>query len=299
MLNNSARIGKSFLISIIGVQCNFKNNNIYFNEANRFRINKNKKLSKLQIKQILLYHFLGVDNNGIVKNISINSIAQTLNCSTKSIKNNNKRLIELNYMCMALIDSDRFNILLMDYKHYHLPSYQGGTGYITMSKELMEEIINDSSVNSLRLKIRTLIAFDNKNIYSDTVEKAYYSYNDLKRFLPYYLRSKNIINNLLDNKIFLYNIEKDGIYFRLKNEYNWKLTKENIIITFSEEIKHNIEGLNIKDKEMQDLYQMSIQYGLDKVKNALDIIKNESKNITIRNIGGLTRSIIEEYRFVI
>lgn len=336
-LTNFARIGKSFIRCITGVQENYKKIEktetkdlsicldcplfkstsnahitycqnycnkpriikekvIYYNEANRFHIPIRERLSKLQLKQILLYHFLNIDNNGIVKNISTKEIAKFLNCSIKTVKNNNERLVKLNYILYSKISNDKFSIWLTDYKNYHLTQKEGGSGYITMSKELLINLININTVNSLRLELRKLIEFDDQNIQTDEVNSGKYTYQDIKRFLPKYLHYKGAIEDIINSgsNSFQTTIENNCITFKLKNEYNSELLRKDIINECEPLLNDYFNKFNFIENEVIDILQMSIQYGTEKIKNSLNEIYNNYilKNKHIYNLGGLIRKTI-------
>lgn len=270
----------------------------YINEANEFKIGVKERLSKIQVKQMILYHFLGVDKNGIVKNIDEKSVANYLGCDIKTVRNNNERLIELNYIIFSRIDRFTINVILVDYKSYHLPSSRGGRGYITMSKELLDELLIIDNVNTLRLEIRNLIKFDDMNIDNINITSSKYTYKQISRFLPSYINYISLIKDLLKDSsdLFHVDIQDDGIEFKLKDKYNSKITKDNL----KNQIYSNIfdfcidNGFLFSDKELEDLLQMGMQYSCQAVIGAVEYI---DKNYYLRgkdvnNVCGLVRTII-------
>lgn len=340
ILTNFARIGKTFIRSITGVQENYKktervratdfsvclncslfNGDVshhqiryckefcnkpkevvvkerttYYNEANRFHIPVRERLSKFQLKQILLYHFLNIDNNGIVKNISTRQIASFLGCNVKTIKNNNKRFIELGYILYSESSRDEFTVWLKDYKSYHLTVREGGGGYITMSKELLKNFTKISNVNSLRLELRNLIEFDNKNIESMKINKGEYSFRDIKRFLPNYLRNKSAIKRIIEkgSDSFIVKVKEKNIVFKLKDELNAKILRKNILENCQDSFVEYYSKFNLHQDNLIDIYQMSVQYGVDRVKESLDKIYDDYvlNDKYIHNLGGLVRTFI-------
>lgn len=335
-LMNFARVGKSFLRSITGVQENFKivkevsstdlsvcfncpffentsevqsdychnycneskitkTETTYYNEGNRYHISTRERLSKMQLKQILLYHFLGVDKNGVVKNISTKDIAEYLKCDIKTVKNNNRRFVELNYILYSESSSDKFTIWLTDYKNYHLAQREGGSGYVNMSKQLLSNLIEVDNVNSLRLELRNLIEFDNQNIQSDEVKEGKYTYRDVKRFLPKYLHYKGAIEEVINNGSNSFEIvmENNFISFKLKDNFNSKILREDIISKCETSFDSYFDKFNFDEDELIDIFQMSIQYGIDRIRESLDIIYEDYivKSKYIHNLGGLVRTI--------
>lgn len=270
----------------------------YYNESNRYHIPKRERLSKSQIKQILLYHFLGVDKRGIVKNISTKKVAKLLGCTTRTVKNNNQRFIDLGYILYSKAFDDKFSILLTDYSKYHLTKKEGGTGYITMSKELLFELLKIDSVNSLRLELRKTIEFDDSNINTNLPRFGEYTYNEIKRFLPEYLHYKRAVNNVIENCSNCYDVIQDekGIKFMLKDKYNPDILIDNIY----EECEKNLyihpitKSLYVNEEVQNNLYDLCIRYGIQTVNSALDYIYYNYviKRIKITNIVGLARTII-------
>ena len=265
----------------------------YVNEANSFKIPSDERLSKSQLKQILLYHFLGIDENGILRNISISEIANILDCDEKTVKNNNKRLSELNYILHSKASSDTFSIMLVDYKNYHLRKNEGGTGYVNMTRDLFLELLNVKNVNALRIELRELIKFDDSNIGVETIEQGTYSMNDVKRFLPQYVRYEKAIKECLENGSGAFDVKlnKKELTFKLKDEYNPKILREKIFTDFEYAFDSYYEVFNFTNNEVESLYSLCLQYGIDVVQDTLDIIYKDYvlKGIYIRNLGGLIR----------
>jgi hypothetical protein len=330
-LTNFGRVGKSFIKSITGVQENYsiidyieltdisicercpffektspeqskycqdycdkakikKAKTTYYNEANRYRIPIRERLSK---SQILLYHFLDVDSNGVVKNISTKEIAEILDCDVKTVKNNNERFVELNYILFSQSSNDEFTILLRDYKNYHLTAKEGGSGYITMSKDLFKNLLEIDNVNSLRLELRELIEFDNKNINPENNTQGEYTYREIKRFLPEYLRYKGAIDKIIENgsNSFIMQKNQEGIIFELKYEYKSEKLKQDILDECDIALDDYFNKFNFTEKNLTDIFQMSLQYGVENIKDSLEIIYNGYilKEKRINNLGGLIR----------
>lgn len=279
----------------------YKEKTIYHNESNEFKIPKTReRLSKTQIKQILLYHFLGVDKNGVVKNINEKFLAKYLGCDIKTVRNNNERFVELNYIILGRVSDDTINIILVGYKDYYLNAYEGGRGYITIHKDLLDEFIKIDNVNTLRLEIRQLIKFDDLNIGTEDIKEASYTYKEIKRFLPDYLNYKGAIDNIVKQKsgAFDVTIKEKEIKFKLKDKYIGKnikdIVNENNYAILMDYCGY--EGILLTTKDEDDLLQMGLQYGIDSVMDALSIVNKNyfKKGIIVRNIGGLVRSIIKD-----
>ena len=339
-LTNFAIIGKSFLISILGVQENYKREvvkekvfldyskckgceffntkddeiinycrnycdkpekkvlikNEYYNEANRYHIPTTERLSKSQIKQILLYHFLDVDNNGIVKGASLKEVANILKCDVKTVKNNNERFMELHHAYSTGIIGGEFSVLLRKYKEYYLPKSKGGTGYITMPLEIFKKLLEVDDVNALRIELRKLLEYDRKNISSKTQVAASYTYRDVKRFLPKYLGYKGAIDSAMDkcSEIFENIRASKGIAFKLKEKYDYRIIKERIIEKATNAYDEFFDVFNFSTKDFASILQLSTEYSLEVIKETLRKIAEGylMRGIEVRNLGGLMRTII-------
>lgn len=271
----------------------------YYNESNRYLIPRDQeRLSKSQIKQLILYHFLNVDRNGFIKNISEKELASYLGCTLKTVRANNIKFVKLNYILFARVSDDIINICLLDYKRYFLSSYDGGRGYLTMHKDLLDELLAIKNVNALRLEIRELIKFDDININAVEIKPASYSYVELKRFLPRYINYRRKIVSILNYKsnAFELKVTEKGIEFKLNSDYivNRKELESKYTIALVDYLEEN--NILVDNKALDDLIQMSIQYDLNIVIDALNVVKKTyfANDIPIENLGGLVRHIIKE-----
>lgn len=277
----------------------------YFNEKNRLKLTdlslppKKLRLSRLQLSQFILFHFLGVDKNGIIKNISINEMAEILDCTRKSVLNNIEILTKLGYIMSSRgLEEDLINIGIINYKDYFLEQSDGGTGYIEISKDLLDEIVSIKNVNSLRVLLRQLIAYDNTNYIPDSKRPAKFTYRQYSNFLPDYINYKAIIDKNIANTQNVFDIkkEKNVVRFQLKDDYNIKLNKRNIEKQNRTIIEKYVDTFDLKIPEIDNLVQMSLSYGVEKIENALLEIKEYyiDNNEYIFNLGGLVRRVIEE-----
>lgn len=303
-LTNHARIGKRILRAITGVQRphkrqrnldNGETEEVYYNEANRFHITTTERLSKLQIKQFLLFHFIDIDRFGIVKNISLEKIANILGCSINTVKNNNKRLEELEYITFTNYYFGRFSAFIRDYPRYHLTKRDGGSGYLTMNKNIIMALIGIDDVNVLRLELRQLIKLDESNMNNseDELLNGEYSYNDIRLFLPQYKSYKKAIKELSNyaSSLFQTKVLNNKLTFNLVEKYREStITKE--IISMIDDIHEKYTP--IIDIDYPAILDKTIKYGKERVSLALDHIykKYIMKERKIKNIEGLLVAVI-------
>lgn len=303
-ITNYARVGKSVLRSVTGVQRPYKEVSVsnsdetvvsYYNEANRFKIKTLDRLSKLQVKQFVLYHFIDIDRFGIVKNISLLEIAEKLKCTVNTIKNNNERLRELEYIDYTSYNDGIYSVRLRDYTKYHLTKREGGVGYITMTSDVMNQLIDIDDVNLLRLEIRKLIKYDEVNIENHTEEtnEGEYSYNDIRLFLPKYKSYKKSIATLLNTKqtIFDTEIKEKKISFNLNWGFSLEYLHDKMVDLGAKIYEKFKDTLNISIMGAMD---KTIKYGPKRVLLALNTIKRDyyDRNRPIKNIEGLLVVVI-------
>lgn len=272
----------------------------YHNEKNKYKIAFDiDRVSKLQAKLFVLYHFFPVDKNGIVTNLSIKQIAKILNCTTKTVKSNNERLRELNYIWITYIDNDKFNILIEGYNKYHRTAKEGGSGYLYMSQKMLSELLSIDNVNALRLEIRRLIKADDYNIGATEPRPVTFTYSDIKRFLPSYVNYRGIIEKILSklSNAFETTKKEDAIEFVLKKEYEANeliKIKGSEYATMFSSLFDNEEVQEVTETDIGDLVQMSFQYHFEVVYEATQVvienyIKQEKE---VECIGALVRQIV-------
>lgn len=277
------------------------NKNVYHNEHNKYDISyESKRLSKLQLKQGLLYHFSIINEHGIARGLSLKRIAKILNCSVKTVQSNNIKLMNQGYIWVTYIDSDKFNILLCGYKNYHLEAREGGRGYIQMPNTVLKELLSISNVNALRLEIRKIIEFDNKNIGAKKSSSVSFDNEDIKRLLPKYINYRGAIENVLSQQSSLFVTMYDGksIKFKLKDSFNSDKFIERTGYKYLDKINKLLEEkkVSIEQEDKQDAIQMCFQYDFASVINSVEQIIDEYilRDKEIRSFGALVRHITRE-----
>jgi hypothetical protein len=287
---------------------------VYMNERHKYNIKKelvveDNRLSKFQTLQLLSYHLLNVDSQGFVPFVSVKSLAEKLNCTVRTLKNNNKRMVELGMISVTYHGANFFSVQIKDYDKYHLTKQEGGTGYVQMTKGFLEALFSMDNVNSIRLAIRALLKFDDE-VEVRKQDVCRYSYNDIKRFMPSNINHKKIIDELLMKTQSVFDIvTTDGyIEISLKDEFNGKVQKEEKEKEFKEKIEESIisineelfmageEGMDLSETEIEDLSHLSMEYGIDLVLEGLKVsvqyIQGKETPDLIENIGGFIRTVI-------
>ena len=150
MIRNYASIGKAIIIQAVGIQRNYSENvtikidkektgciscpyaefpnaekcavcekrcfiteKKYINEKNKYGTKNRLKINAL--KMLIYFHFLHPDSNGLIKNVSIKELAQTLHCDERTVTNNIKLLQDYGYIYFSKSFSGKRNIMLVDY----------------------------------------------------------------------------------------------------------------------------------------------------------------------------------------
>ena len=276
------------------------NNRNASNNSDKFIFAGKKRLSRLQLSQLLLYHALGVGPTGIVHNISESEIANILNCTIKTVRNNNKRLVDWGYILFSRVSKDKFNILILDYNKYHLSSKEGGRGYVVMSNKTLMKLLNIKNVNALRIEIRNLVEFDDNNVKRIRTREVSSTYKEISSFLPDYINHKAIINKIIDKTSGIFNVRKvnDKIYYNLKAEFDGKNERRKLGNKYKQYFRNYCKNksFSLNEKDYDDLVQMSIEYRFNTVMSALDIVykKYFLSGTVIENCGGLVREIIKK-----
>ena len=225
----------------------------YINEKNLYGYQPTLKSNALKL--LLLYHFLQPDAQGFIKNVSTKALAEKIGCTTATIQASNKVLEEYNYcyICDSGLYDNHINIFLPEYKNYHKTAAEGGRGYVTMSSDMLMDLIGITSLNTLRLNLKGILEVDNASYahtHSDTYSTVKTSYEKLRGFLPSYCKN-NVIRRALEqnDSIFDLSFFDKGVSFTIHEKYAQKKmrnammedTKENIV-EFVDTINNVIEA---------------------------------------------------------
>lgn len=267
---------------------------------------QHKRLSKLQMLQLLYYHFLPIDSRGVILGISEKSVAQALNCTVRSVQNNNKVLEETGIIYSSNCGEGRINVMILPYKQYHATKEEGGSGYLSMSVEFFELLLHVKNVNALRMELRKLLVYDNdtaKRIYGKS-EVSHISKNDWKLFLPKYTHTQTKLESIIEDgtEAFKTTAEHATVYFVMDSRYNGKLLKEQKEQLYSRHLSDLLSTtfLFMEKRDTADLVQLCFEYSYNEVHHAIEewlqeCAIDEQKKM-IQNIGGYIRTVIRKNR---
>lgn len=274
-----------------------------------FTVYYSHRLSKLQLKQIILYHFMHPDERGLLSSLSEKEVAVLLGCHVKSVKANNLFFEEIGLIYYSKSDNSKVNIWLKDYNTYHLSKEEGGEGYIHMSRELLSNLLSLDDVNVLRFEIKKTVKYDSDTIKyihqtgeAKRTAPSILTCDELKRVVPLHLRTPSQLIRIANRSSTAFDTKIEGstVIFKLKEQYNGKIIKKEQQVKRFEEMKNYLmgiypEGTFIEVKQINDLVHLSFEYGLKRVKEAVNDT-HETYEIFHRpsfNLGGMVRTIIK------
>lgn len=263
---------------------------VYTNESHYYNLPKEQKgvrLSKTQIKLGLLYHFLLDNSRGIIPRVNIVEVAKEMGCDVKTIHAAHEVLNKYNYLHICRIDSTHVSVYVPERKNYALPREKGGTGYITMPKNLLQELFALSNVNELRAAIRIMIKEDTANIKKEVEEvdqaqgqptrkAARFKLIEMLPFFPKYMRHKKSTNTILDSlkELFHVNTDETKMEFSLKDKFIGKALRQNHVEDYLELVTELATRFTmpIPRKDLHSIANMCIQYGNYYVERAFSLV---------------------------
>lgn len=342
MFKEIARIGKSRLVTVLGVTRNYKRTleladakevdcpvdcpasslsiqekefycasrcpyhshqqkQEYVNEKHRYKLKEitqydEKRLSRLQLLQFTLYHFLPIDSLGIIKYVSTKELAQWLHCHPKTVLQNQEVLFQMGLIDYSKIESGLYTVMVRGYQQYHLTTDEGGTGYLQVAKEFFSELLEMKNVNHVRAALRQHLLYDNEVMLKKS-STCQISYRDIAQYMPTYVNHPRIILTVIQATDHLFDIttQQKTILMTMKDIYNGKLLRLQKEVSFSQQIKNYFEThhLSLYEHEQEDLAQIAMEYGLQFLLESLPLVDFERQGSPIRNMGGLIRSLLQ------
>lgn len=267
---------------------------------------KKVRLSKSQILQVLYYHFLPIDERGVIRAVSEKQIAEDLNITIRTVRNNNILLEEANVISYSRSIGNTINILLENYQSYFL---QNGSGYLTLTFDRLKELSDIEHVNSLRTELREELIYDNneaKRQYKRDHSPSVISFNDFKTFAPKYTHYQGMVKSIVEKGTSAFKvIVKDSAIFFEKNESykTGKEIKELRTKEYNETITSCIQSHKVQDfftkEHIEDFIQLSFEYSIDRLLPALEELITqqfyEGAEKPIHNFGGKVRTIIRQH----
>lgn len=269
------------------------------------------KLSKFQILEFIALHFLLKRKDGLIQNISFSELANLLGCSLNTVSYNSYVLCELGMISIEKKDIDTYDIKIIGYENYFNNKEEGGSGYITLTKVFLLNLLSlkkeDFSINVIRLALKELLEYDNKRINKifavNEDEKDYTNektIKEIRNFLPKRFHKKTILdifNILKKANIFIINIKDriislkptkstNGYMFAIENyeEFSKAIMKK--VETINELLKSNIK---LSKDNSEKIIKLTNYFGLKHVENVLDsFIKSEDIRNSVTSAEDIT-----------
>lgn len=292
-----SKIGKSALRILIG-----KLEHEIYRETSSSDISYQAyvRLPKLSIKLYLFLHSLEVDSMGMIKNVSLEYLQDNLNCCRQSVLKTLKVLENYRFISYSHSSSMRyFNVLIHNYQDMFKSKKQdyGAGGYITVTKDLLKELLILNDVNALRAAIIQIIDYDyheykckKQNQEPEKNMKIVINYKEVKTFLPsYYNFKKRIAKTFYQlSKIFKIDFLQECINLSILDKFNTKKTQEAERKAIHDYFIHNkiisiLKQFNVIkkyknnfiNKTISDLEQLSFEYNKEIVLDALIFLQKE------------------------
>lgn len=266
---------------------------------------KKIRLSKSQILQVLYYHFLQIDERGVIRAVSEKQISEDLNITIRTVRNNNILLEKAGLVSYSRSNGNTINILLENYQSYFM---QNGSGYLTLTFDRLKELSQIEHVNSLRTELREELIYDNneaKRQFKRDHSPSVISFNDFKTFAPKYTHYQGMVKSIVEKGTSAFNvIVKDSTIFFDKNEsyQTGKELKELRTKEYTESVISIIQYKRLEEffnkQDIEDFVQLAFEYSIERLILALEelIMEQfyEGNEKPIHNFGGKVRTIIRQ-----
>lgn len=254
---------------------------------------------------LLVLYGMNPNQFGILPNVDIKFIQSQLHLSRRTIKKCLSILKENSYIDYVTSCDNYLNvdIELIDYEQMYRKKEHGGKGYAEISKETFYEIISLSSIDQIRLAIRSLHYTRNTRGYRPiTLSK-------IKKWVKHSTSKKELINFML-NKASSFvdsSVPKDSVEsIVLKQKYENTIEYKNILFDSYKEQLLSLKSCfdeeygkaNIKTSHLTDIVNIAFTYGIEPLKSGLrefysTYVKNNS---SYENVGALIRTLTQSQK---
>lgn len=279
----------------------YNNDNKTFNfYANKYQCHR---LPKTSVKLYLLLcaipqEMLGQSTH-FIHNINANVLADRLGCTTITVEKSLHILESFHYISLChSLDKHTYNIIISGYDQLHLTAKKGGSGYITLTEDMISLFLKISNVNALRLELIKILKLDETTLI--TKERTdNYLIHDLKNILPQHMNYIGAYEKIQQGQVTVFDSHiLDGrLYFTLKDTYKLKINIDDFQLNNLPAIKECLFDLNIEHDEVLalNIAELSTQYHISLIKEALVVLKAQyiDQNVKIRNTGGLIRILCQ------
>lgn len=267
---------------------------MYYNDKKRYNLYQfnyaSRRLPKSVIRTYLfLYSYPQEqlsksirDREGLtthfIKNMPVELLMSELGVCKETALKSLQILSSFNFITYSHADSyTSFNIILNEYDNMHLPAKKGGSGYFTLTSEMLKQILSISNVNSLRLEILKLLKYDDDTLHK--VKLSEYRINDLKNVMPSHMNYQGKYQELEKDQpsLFHTNIIDGRLHFILKSGYSLHIDHEDYQLSFFDKIGKFLEEhkINISQCLLPDICSLTHEFTLQNIEKSLLLIKND------------------------
>lgn len=207
VMNRHIILSNKLLVALSGISTWTSRDGHYTYEKHNYHISESymkQKWTKSAIRQFLAYASLA-NPEGHIYFASEEDLAELINCSVRTIQENNKSFEANGIIEFRRIWGEFLDIRICDYTREvrDLDISESGevssrTGYTSVWHEVMGELFKIENINELRLALRCLL-FHEKEVHVQRLDEAILSYDEIKGFLPKYIGYKKAIKQLTEN----------------------------------------------------------------------------------------------------
>lgn len=273
---------------------------VYNNDNNTYHLYKRpyqgKRLPKTAMKLYLLIHLLpkrgGKDYAR--KFVSSKMLAECIGCNIKTVEKSLRILDGLEYTMSCRANGNHsFNIIINGEKEQHLSASEGGSGYITLPKEIIMRLIGEKDVNVLRLELYKLLRADDKVHEEEQCPVTEISLRDVKLHLPSHIGFGDKFKKLLSkcDEVFEQKIENNRLYVKTKGFFlkgQEQIIKKRNLDLIKQLVVQN--ELHLNEEILEDILSVSIQYASSIISRAIKIYREKCRYEIVQNIGAYIRN---------
>ena len=286
---------------------------IYYNDKKRYNLYQYNYASKRLPKSVIrTYLFLysypqeqlfkttgkSTVNTHFLKNVPIELLENALGICKETAVKSLQILASFNFITLSHAASyNSYNIILTEYDTMHLSAQKGGSGYFTLTDQMLKELLAISNVNSLRLEILELLKYDDDMLHGKKISE--YKIRDLKNVMPAHMNyQKKYINLLTDQpSLFHADIIDGSMRFFLKSGYSLHFDYQEYQLSFFDQIENFIKDndINISLCLMSDICSLTHEFTLTNIQQSLLHIKVDYPDMSIiSSFGALLRTYCQK-----
>ena len=255
-------------------------------------VKSKKTLTHSQINQILFYHSSVFDGNGETLELSNKEVAKALNCSERTARDNIKALEDAGYIFINYKTEYKYKVFVRDYYKYHNKNTRG---YLYINDKCFKSLLKINNINTLRFALNALVKLDDMRVSKATKVKKEFTLKSIMNFLPSNITCKKQVVEIIKQAKDIFNIKFtiDSVIVAFKSYTDSVKTKVSLESNNKKAINKLIKRFgiaNVSKKDKEDMLQMSVQYSIHLVANALNLLNEFIPN----ELGAYLRSIIRK-----